>query len=123
MDVYVGNSLCGRILDFSKYAEIGCGNRVSKVVMLQKNSSDLQFCGFGILTDCNCASSSFDNFVSTPVTSDVGYPPVSTRVETQKQDVVSVYCGAGTCGVNQAISYNLAYGSPVPWPYNGLSLT
>ena len=67
VNVYVAGSLCGVIADFSKYAEIGCADKVGTVVKLEKigSTSTLQFCGFGILTDCDCTTSYFFNFVQT----------------------------------------------------------
>ena len=63
--VSVDGSLCGVITDLSRYAEIDCADKVGSVVKLEKfgRTNTLQFCGFGILTDCDCATSYFFNFV------------------------------------------------------------
>ena len=52
----------------------------------------------------------------------VNQPPFVGIVLLQSLDIVSQSCGAGACGLNK-VSYTLQDGSPVPWPYNGLSLS
>mgnify|MGYP001063224283 CR=1 FL=1 len=59
---------CGVFIDYSTtYTEVDCHNIQGNEIVAEQQSlsNDLLFCGFGVLADCDCVTSSFDPFLFT----------------------------------------------------------
>ena len=93
--------------------------------MQQNAARDLRFCGFGALSDCNCAQSSFDpnHFTTAPATSFASV--TSITFNTQIPDTVSSVCGStdgfSKCGLGPRVILfkEKMTGQLVTFPYKG----
>ena len=64
----VGNTkqLCGNMADYySRYTDVSCNIIANQIIIEQQTAGrDVRLCGVGILSDCDCAQSSFDTVLN-----------------------------------------------------------
>ncbi len=60
-DIFGVRSVCGLIVNYSKYSEVKCGVAGIKVIVLKKGvNKQLSLCGYAVLSSCDCSKTSFD---------------------------------------------------------------
>ncbi len=129
--------LCGVLGNYyTKYGEVLCNIQVNEIILVQQSSSkDLRFCGFGALSDCNCAQSSFDStqFTTRQATSFASVTSLTVKYtdslqsitfNNQMADTVSSVCGSadGFSKCPRVIVFkDKTTGQLVTFPYKGMT--
>ena len=121
---------------YTRYSEVTCNVVGNQIIFEQQTAvHELRFCGVGVLSDCNCALSSFDpsSFTTAPtatlvsansMTKFVGETTTLTVSVSSIPDSVSTLCGNGDgyakCGLRTIKFYDSSNAEIVFWPYLGI---
>ncbi len=110
--------------DYNKYKELPC-NKVGDQIIIKRLGSNtaLAMAGLGIMSACDCASTSFDPALFTSVTS---YAISGRSTDGEKTlkvmpDTVSSVCGLadGFTNCPHTVSFKDSDDNPVTFPRNG----
>jgi hypothetical protein len=123
---------------YSKYSEVFCNIVANQVIIEQQTAGrDVRLCGVGVLSDCDCALSSFDpaSFTTIPAATLVSTNLISkfvgevsnksVLISSTIWDSVSSMCGNGDgtskCGLRTIKFYDSSNVEIVLWPYLGVT--
>jgi hypothetical protein len=133
--------ICGILANYyNQYSEVSCKIQANEIVASQQTvGNTLSFCGFGVLADCDCSTSSFNPalFTTTPEAQFASKTSLSVKstdsVQTivfnsQILDTISSVCGSADgvtkCGLRLITFVDKGTGLPITeWPYWGYNWT